>query len=581
MQVVSHSLHAADWALERVASAYGTRPMSVSMMSPEGVQTTSEQWPFAKWVAIALAGDGSTMPYLRNLALPDPLLQLALQHSPFAAENTACTLFAGADAASSELHSDGIANALLVVNGTKLVVMLSNTDELSCAETSSLNIVIAARAASGGFPRPPQRPRWKAALLGRGAATGRVVFGSLELHYAWLDAGAMLLIPRGWLHYARCVGPALSVTYWDKPPPQTRAARRTDALSSPSASADMQAQAQPPTPVAVADAQARLDVLPSALIQEILLYCFGGEDAADEAAPPFARARTVCRAACTCKTLRVAAGEGVWRRGYELHWGGRAAATAAEWCHAAALPEPCAGAIGPRWAQAYARMYRVLLGEEMRRSARRAVRALRDAGLVRSNADVAALLHAHHTWLHADTLTELLSASPSTYWDEPPSATGEGEGAGAGAGDGGVGGGGGGGGGGGRSILAEWLELLAPSLQGLSLEAALRLFLLLCRLPAEAPRIDRMFQSLAAVYCRENSDHPFADADVACFFCFSMLMLNTDLHSDAIPPARKMTADQFERAQRGINGGDLDAAFVHRTYASIKEREFAYPPRGS
>ena len=78
MQVSSRSLHAADWALERVASTYGTRPMRVSMMSPEGVQTTGEQWPFARWVAMALAGDGSTMPYLRNLALPDPLLQSAL-----------------------------------------------------------------------------------------------------------------------------------------------------------------------------------------------------------------------------------------------------------------------------------------------------------------------------------------------------------------------------------------------------------------------------------------------------------------------------------------------------------------------
>ena len=122
--------------------------------------------------------------------------------------------------------------------------------------------------------------------------------------------------------------------------------------------------------------------------------------------------------------------------------------------------------------------------------------------------------------------------------------------------------------------------MLAPSLRDLSLEASLRLFLLLCRLPGEAPRIDRMLERFAAVHFRENPHGPFADADTAYIFCFSIIMLNTDLHNDAIPPSRKMSADQFERSNRGINGGgDLDAALLHRTHASIKAREIAFRPR--
>ena len=127
LRVTSRSLNAAEWTLERLSSAYGTRPINVSMMTSEGTEATTEQWPFARWVAMASAGGPSHgTPYLRNLALPASLLQAALQHSPFAAESTACRLCAGADAASSELRCDaiGAANALLVLHGTKLVVLL-------------------------------------------------------------------------------------------------------------------------------------------------------------------------------------------------------------------------------------------------------------------------------------------------------------------------------------------------------------------------------------------------------------------------------------------------------------------------
>ena len=86
-----------------------------------------------------------------------------------------------------------------------------------------------------------------------------------------------------------------------------------------------------------------------------------------------------------------------------------------------------------------------------------------------------------------------------------------------------------------------------------------------------------MMEALAAVHFRENPDGPFADADATYVFLFSMIMLNTDLHNDQI--RNKMSADQFERSNRGINaGGDLDAAFVHRTYNSIWAREMVFRP---
>jgi hypothetical protein len=44
-------------------------------------------------------------------------------------------------------------------------------------------------------------------------------------------------------------------------------------------------------------------------------------------------------------------------------------------------------------------------------------------------------------------------------------------------------------------------------------------------------------------------DQPLADADAAFILSFSIIMLNTDLHSDQIQ--KKMTMDEFIRNNRG------------------------------
>jgi hypothetical protein len=193
---------------------------------------------------------------------------------------------------------------------------------------------------------------------------------------------------------------------------------------------------------------------------------------------------------------------------------------------------------------------RALLVGELRRRPLDAARELRTAGLVASGAELAALLHALHGWLDADALSELLSASPSSAKNDAV------------LGD----------------VLAQWMAQLAPSLRGLSLEEALRLFLLLCRLPGEAPRIDRMLEHLSAVHFSENPGGPFADADAEYMFSFCLLMLNTDLHNSNIDPRRKLTSSQFEASCRGINGGgDLNPEFLQQAYASIKAHAFKFP----
>ncbi|CAI5739761.1 unnamed protein product [Peronospora destructor] len=106
-----------------------------------------------------------------------------------------------------------------------------------------------------------------------------------------------------------------------------------------------------------------------------------------------------------------------------------------------------------------------------------------------------------------------------------------------------------------------------------SLDEALRMFLAKFRLPGEAQKIDRMMEAFSKqLYLQAGSSGPLADADAAYVLSFSIIMLNTDLHSDHI--AKKMTAEEFLRNNRGINAGqDLPTEYLTNLYYNILEKE--------
>ncbi|OQR96112.1 hypothetical protein THRCLA_07373 [Thraustotheca clavata] len=109
--------------------------------------------------------------------------------------------------------------------------------------------------------------------------------------------------------------------------------------------------------------------------------------------------------------------------------------------------------------------------------------------------------------------------------------------------------------------------------QKTSLDEALRLYLSKFRLPGEAQKIDRMMEAFSKEYFRQiqlgSIDQPLADADAAFILSFSIIMLNTDLHSDHIQ--RKMTVDEFVRNNRGINAGqDLPREYLVNLYDNLK-----------
>jgi len=100
--------------------------------------------------------------------------------------------------------------------------------------------------------------------------------------------------------------------------------------------------------------------------------------------------------------------------------------------------------------------------------------------------------------------------------------------------------------------------------RGQELDASLRNFLSVFRLPGEAQKIDRMMEKFAEKYCQDNPG-VFANADCAFVLSFSLIMLQTDLHNPGVK--NKMTKDEFIRNNRGINDNqDLPREILETLY---------------
>jgi len=100
---------------------------------------------------------------------------------------------------------------------------------------------------------------------------------------------------------------------------------------------------------------------------------------------------------------------------------------------------------------------------------------------------------------------------------------------------------------------------------------ALRQFLQSFRLPGEAQKIDRFMLKFANRYVMGNPN-AFANADTAYVLAYSVIMLNTDLHSSKI--AKRMSKEEFIKNNRGINdNADLPDEYLLAIYDEIASNE--------
>lgn len=106
---------------------------------------------------------------------------------------------------------------------------------------------------------------------------------------------------------------------------------------------------------------------------------------------------------------------------------------------------------------------------------------------------------------------------------------------------------------------------------GLSIVDALRNFLQKFRLPGEGQKIDRFMLKFAERYVDQNSGI-FSKADTAYVLSYSLIMLNTDLHSSQIK--NKMTLQEFLENNAGIdNGKDLPEEVMVGLFNEIANNE--------
>ncbi|KAK9368666.1 hypothetical protein V1509DRAFT_592614 [Lipomyces kononenkoae] len=100
---------------------------------------------------------------------------------------------------------------------------------------------------------------------------------------------------------------------------------------------------------------------------------------------------------------------------------------------------------------------------------------------------------------------------------------------------------------------------------------ALRRFLQSFRLPGEAQKIDRFMLKFAERYISGNPSI-FANADTAYVLAYSVIMLNTDLHSRQVK--NRMTKQDFFKNNKGINdNADLPEAFLSDIFDEIQNNE--------
>ena len=113
--------------------------------------------------------------------------------------------------------------------------------------------------------------------------------------------------------------------------------------------------------------------------------------------------------------------------------------------------------------------------------------------------------------------------------------------------------------------------------QGKSLIRAIREVMYQMKLPGESQKIDRVMETFANHWFSVNKEagpevNPFTSVDGAFILAFSIIMLNTDLHSGKM--AKVMSKDEFKRMNRGIdNGNSLPDEYLNEIYDDVRANQ--------
>ncbi|VAH62431.1 unnamed protein product [Triticum turgidum subsp. durum] len=115
-------------------------------------------------------------------------------------------------------------------------------------------------------------------------------------------------------------------------------------------------------------------------------------------------------------------------------------------------------------------------------------------------------------------------------------------------------------------VLKEFTDTF--DFNGSILDTALRTYLESFRLPGESQKIQRVLEHFSERFYEQQTQEVFATKDAAFILCYSVIMLNTDLHNPQVK--KKMSEDDFIRNNRAINSGkDLPREYLSELFHSI------------
>lgn len=121
-----------------------------------------------------------------------------------------------------------------------------------------------------------------------------------------------------------------------------------------------------------------------------------------------------------------------------------------------------------------------------------------------------------------------------------------------------------------QAILKEFACLI--KFESMEFDKALRMFLDTFRLPGEAQQIDRIMSAFASAYFQDNPNR-FPDLDTCYVMAYSLIMLNTDAHSDKVATNKKMTKQQFVRNNREVLT-TMSETYLEEMYDRIVQQKF-------
>ncbi|XP_077539289.1 brefeldin-resistant Arf-GEF family protein schizo isoform X3 [Haemaphysalis longicornis] len=112
---------------------------------------------------------------------------------------------------------------------------------------------------------------------------------------------------------------------------------------------------------------------------------------------------------------------------------------------------------------------------------------------------------------------------------------------------------------------------------GMQVDLALRRFQSHFLMPGEAQKIERLVEVFSQRYARCNPDvvAKLASADSIFVLAFSVVLLNTDLHTPSVKADKRMKLEDYVRNLRGIDEGhDLDRDMLTGIFERIKAHPF-------